>query len=513
MRRILAEALILLMIAVTGITCLPQPFDGDQALFTMGAREWSNGAVYFRDFQDLKPPGIYLFYMIAGRLFGFHEKGIHLFELLWNLLFAWTVIRTSRAWYRTSVMQYAAPLATCGVYYCIADTWHLTQIEWIVGFPLFASIALMCPLNERSASSSIPFVVAGILGGLTGLFKPLYGLLPASFWLCAILTMPVEGFLNRLRLAIKQGAAFALGVSLPLGLAALYFWNQQALASAIKTMFIDPPAVLAQKTDGYGMLVQGIRWFFVMYGPLIPLTFAAAVWSVRNDRSGFSLSLVAWTVAGLLLIMIQRMWWEYHYLLILAPMGLLSLRAIDKFIAYVSMLDGRWMTRKDRLAAICTCLLLFSTWPVLTLYRIAVLSQFGFAWTSEDTLRYQQRQHPEYVFAEEETRFLRSPDAIDGNIYVFGNPIYYHFADRHQAIPPQGWSIKVYLPDQWSGIVRQLKSSRPGYIYVANNKHEQLQKVSTDVLNLLATHYIPTNRTNHGTWYERKSAIPDQEFH
>ncbi|MBL8816249.1 MAG: hypothetical protein JNL58_09475 [Planctomyces sp.] len=513
MRTILTETAVLLIIAIAGITCLPQPFDGDQALFALGAEEWTNGSVYFRDFQDLKPPGIYLFYLVGGQLFGFDEKGIHLFELLWNLVFAWTVLRISAGWFDSPGFRCAAPLATCGVYYCIADTWHLTQIEWIVGLPLLTSLALLCPLQQKSGRSYLPYIAAGILGGLIGLFKPLYGILPALFWVCSMLTLPVNGLKHRFRLAVEYGVAFAFGVLIPLALAAAYFRDQQALAAAIRTMFIDPPAVLAQKTDGYGMLVQGVRWFFNMYGPLIPLTFAGTIFTIRHDRSGFGLSLIVWTVAGFLLILIQRMWWEYHYLLILSPMGLLSVRTLDRAFAFFGTLETSWCRRRNRITAFCTCLLLFSTWPVLTLHRVAVLSQFGFAWSPEDTLRYQQRQHPEYAAAEQETRFLHNPETVDDSLYVFGNPIYYHFANRCQAIPQQGWSIKVYLPDQWSEIVSQLKTNQPGHIFVANNKHEQLQKVSAETLNLLSTSYSMTSQSVHGTWYRRKAITPDPEFH
>ena len=68
--------------------CLALPFWGDQALFTVYARQIAQGAVLYRDIFDVKQPGIFLFYLLGGSLFGYTEIGIHLFELLYWLAFS-----------------------------------------------------------------------------------------------------------------------------------------------------------------------------------------------------------------------------------------------------------------------------------------------------------------------------------------------------------------------------------------------------------------------------------------
>ena len=64
----------------------------------MGAEQWLSGHVYFRDFWDLKPPGIHLFDLIGGALFGFDEVGIHLFELLRSMTLAGLLVLTVARW-------------------------------------------------------------------------------------------------------------------------------------------------------------------------------------------------------------------------------------------------------------------------------------------------------------------------------------------------------------------------------------------------------------------------------
>ena len=85
------------VILVLGAVHLPYPFGGDQALFTIGARELDRGAVLYRDFWDFKQPAIFWFYWLAGRLFGFDEVGVHALELVYFLLLAAVLLLTLRA--------------------------------------------------------------------------------------------------------------------------------------------------------------------------------------------------------------------------------------------------------------------------------------------------------------------------------------------------------------------------------------------------------------------------------
>jgi hypothetical protein len=55
----------------------------DQALFIIGGEAISKGAILYRDFWDVKPPGIFGVYTLGGKLFGFTGAGIHIFDGVW----------------------------------------------------------------------------------------------------------------------------------------------------------------------------------------------------------------------------------------------------------------------------------------------------------------------------------------------------------------------------------------------------------------------------------------------
>src|SRR6266566_2432657 len=82
------EILAIAVVVLAGSVHLAQPYRDDQAFFTIGAWRINQGAVLYRDYWDIKQPGIFLFYLAGGKLFGFDEIGIRGFELLYMVGFA-----------------------------------------------------------------------------------------------------------------------------------------------------------------------------------------------------------------------------------------------------------------------------------------------------------------------------------------------------------------------------------------------------------------------------------------
>ena len=54
------EILALAAVVLIGLVYVPHPFRDDQAFFTMGAWKISHGAMLYRDYWDIKQPGISL---------------------------------------------------------------------------------------------------------------------------------------------------------------------------------------------------------------------------------------------------------------------------------------------------------------------------------------------------------------------------------------------------------------------------------------------------------------------
>jgi hypothetical protein len=115
------------------------PLNGDQALFLSYARRFDEGLRLYVDLWDVKPPAVFAFYYLAGSLFGFTDRGIHLFELLWMVVLAAGMIIGLRPHLRQPWLAAVAPLAALGAYYGSCSFQEQTQIESLVNLPTFLS--------------------------------------------------------------------------------------------------------------------------------------------------------------------------------------------------------------------------------------------------------------------------------------------------------------------------------------------------------------------------------------
>ncbi|MGF1936586.1 MAG: hypothetical protein RM347_019725 [Nostoc sp. ChiQUE02] len=177
------DFLVLIAIVIIGLIHLPFPFDGDQAFFRLGALEIQQGKVLYRDFWDVKQPGIFYFYFLAGTFFGFNEIGIHLFELIYMLFFSIVLLLSLKSYFRHQRIASLVPLLTVGVYYTVSEPWHLTQVEALVGFPLF--ICLWLTYQSFKYEGKLRFFLlslSGLIGGIVLIFKLMFLLILLSFW-------------------------------------------------------------------------------------------------------------------------------------------------------------------------------------------------------------------------------------------------------------------------------------------------------------------------------------------
>jgi hypothetical protein len=84
---------------------------------------------------------------------------------------------------------------------------------------------------------------------------------------------------------------------------------------------------------------------------------------------------------------------------------------------------------------------------------------------------------------------------------VFGNPIYYRLSGRDQAISLHGWSLELYLPEQWARLREELDSARPPYVFVAADNRELIPARSPETARFLAEHYTVLRESGEGVWY------------
>jgi hypothetical protein len=503
-----------LVAGLIGLTRIPFPFDGDQALFTVGAKQLSRGALLYRDFWDLKQPGIYGFYEIAGRLFGFNEVGIHTFEWFYMMAFAVMLALMLKRYYRHPVAIGFLPLLTVGTYYAACRSWHLTQLEALVNVPLFLCLWFAYRAFERDGEfkqgrSQLLLFLAGVMGGCVLLFKVVL------FPLLLVVGLAQVNFKTRNWMAtvlFKMVPPIALGLLVCLLPTLLYFNHVGSLDLLLETSFEYPRRILTEVPDSvianeigpwWLRFHTGLLWFVPWVSPLVVLSGVGFYLSPQSYRDRLTLGCGLWIGVGLLVIGLQpTSLWAYHYSLVFVPFGILAAKGVDIAWEHVGTLGNSSFSvvTKQGIMGLALFFLLLPTFIPVTKDGLALVrARLGL--NEAERFEYQDEINHEYGILRQETAFLSQSDSLPGQIYVFGNPLMYFLSGRTQAIPINGWSLEYLLPDQWQQMAEQFAKALPPYIFVIQTYEDIIAERGASVHQLIQEQYRVLRRGQPGTWY------------
>lgn len=477
-------------IALLGLFQLWFPFSGDQALFTVGGRQLLDGSVLYRDFWDVKQPGIYVFFAASGALFGFDEAGIHLGELLWNLAYAVAIQRALRVRTRSVHVAAMAPLLIVGVYYAAEGVLDMTQVEALVGFPLF--VTMWACLGTRGPRFLRLFLAGLATGGVVA-FKLVYLPLAGVFWLFPAWEA-VRGA-RPVREVLATVAPLMLGLAVPVGAMVVYFAWHGLLDVVGFTWFVYPmstPAIEGRPWSRLLLLPPHVRDVLGLSGVL---ALVALVLRREQDLGRWTWACLAWLGAGIPLFAIQH-WWTYHVPLFMPPLALLAAGGLDVALQRKSTPRGvmTWV--------VAGVVALAAVFPLRFLaakgYRAAMT---GFGLTEDGRVALQDRMQPYYVSGRLWAKALTAPGALPGPVYVIGNPIALYLTGRDQAIPLNGWAVDQFDTGMWERMAVQLEVARPPYLAVRHLSGAVMRERSRAMVDLIRRQYCVSGGSPEDTWY------------
>jgi hypothetical protein len=491
------------IVVLLGLTRVADPFHGDHALFLRYAEAIDRGDVLYLDIWDNKQPGIFWFYLAGGRLFGFSEVGVRLFELAYQTAFALVLVVALRGWLRTWWLAVLAPIATIGAYYAMTGPRHLTQPEAIVAFPLFLALWLAGAPRASIRGRRLAWFGAGVCAALVIAIKLVFAPIIAIGWLAALWTAESDGpgrgsLLDRVLPAVAGLAVVVggiVGLSAAQGSLPEFAWT--SLAYPVVASAEVPIAALSR-------LAGSVAWYAVAGAPWLLLALAAGVrWRGRRQE-WLAVQMLVWVVVGAAVVLVQKFsWWEYHFVLFMVPVGLLAVRGADGVIAAVR-------PSARGLVSVVLVLVLFATPVAVTVGRVwradfepvGILPSLG---DEAAVLDYQRRRSPTYESIWQSTAFLRSPDAIPGPIYVVGDPLYLQASGREQAIPTHGWSWEMLLQSQWDALAKDLSDGAPAYVFLDDDMAPMVADRSPATMDWLARDYERLSADPDGVWFERRA--------
>jgi hypothetical protein len=341
------------------------------------------------------------------------------------------------------------------------------------------------------------------------LFLPIVG----CFWLVAVIARARERARAGAWLpgAVSDAAWIVLGVSLAILPVVAQLAAQGTLGLAWWTFFEYPARILGARGDlRLRELTDGLLWFFSRWSPLLALGLFGLVAGWQRGRDLVSLNLALWVVVGLVVILSQRLsYWQYHYVLLTVPVGVLAARGIDLLAGaarQAGMLPGRAAARAILIGGV----LLLCSWAVATAaFKTAVLVHHGFARTLDQRIRYERRMSRDgYPEIRREVAFLAAPTARPGPFFVLGNPLFNWLSGRDQGVPRHGGILWGHATTQdWLDWTADLEAVRPPYILVQSgftNAFERWPERCASFLDLLSRDYRVMRRDSAGVWYERR---------
>jgi hypothetical protein len=450
----------LALVAALGSLKLALPLHRDGATFLWLAIQVDRGAVLYVDVWDVKQPGIFIFDYLAGKLFGFTPEGVHLFELLWHLAFAVLVMIALRPTLTHRWLAAVAPAAFLAGYYVFCEAHQQTQLEILVGLPLF--VAAWCTsISRRSRGRrTLGFVCAGIAAGVATSFKHVLAPIPVAFVVAASIEVLRRNDDRRAStLIFSTWLPFTFGVLLVWGSMSIAFWRLGALDAFLSTTFLYPLGALNDiGAAPLSRLLTSLMIFGAAMAPWLVYATFSAPRLARADEPALFGRMAVWLVTGIAVILLQKSsWWTYHMLLLYPPTGVLAARGLDLAVGHLRAAVG-----SSTFPAMIASLLLVI--PVLAALAYPAGETARRLYTSiaehGDFERYRRTASVDYANAADAATFLERT-APPGSIYVFGDPTIHLLTGRRQAIPLQGSAWDFYLPSHWQQLPTDLAVARP----------------------------------------------------
>ena len=475
-----------------GLARLATPLFGDQALFAVGARQLNDGQSLYGDLWDIKQPGIYWFYQVAERAFGSSEVGIHLMELAWQLATGIVALAVIAPRLRHPRIGALVPVFVVGLYYATANANDLTQIEALVGLPL-ACCLWAASTAYKPRYVQLRLLACGAAAGVALVFK--FILVPVICVLFVFALVQRWRDEPRFRTVLKALGLLLLGTAMPIALLLLRTWRDGQLSLAVETWFELPrqilsiPGVRTQDRFISGFLHNGERW-----APLGLLALLLIYGAIRQ-RDPLKLALLAWTLVGALVVA-NQLWWEYNWLILTVPLGLLGVLGMDQLLTY-------WQESERRtLLLLFTCLLLLAFIPPLGLAasQLGDAARWGFGITSSGREGLQSERYGAFADA---LKLLGQPPP-PGSMYVLGDPTILYLARKPQPVSINGWSPDLFVPANCRDLRAQLADKRPDYLYIDDDSLRLVRDRCPREPDLQPSGYSPWARGPEGTWYRAR---------
>lgn len=487
------------LLALLALPLLWWPQSGDQALFQTGGRLLADGGIYWRDFWDVKQPGIFWLYAVSERV-GAGVLGVRLMEIVAAVAAGAVVLAVVQQWRLTRLATWAAPLLVVGPYVLSAAANGVGQVEGLITLPVL--IVYWACGRAALAGSARSAVAWGVGAGVAAFTVAALKLLYLPVVLAVVASALIAG--GRGRIAGRgQAAAVAAGLGAfgaLLALAATSIASQGIGALAWWSTVVAPGEQLATGLFTSGDAIRALVRLAVAASVTGPLAAVAVVVALRRGHAGRELGLVVWLVASAVLAAPQLPT-TYRSLFLLPPLGLLAVLGLDQVVTICR--TGR-LVRRGMIIATAAVLAVPPAVPVARLTGLLVAGGPS-VWSLSDASRLAVGDALGGSPMVSPAGLMRERVRPGTAIYVLGDPVVYRVLSARQGIEMNGWGPEIMSPRMWREIARELDRSRPEWIFVQAEYQADVD-TAPDVAAVLRRWYrVVDVPGGGGTWWHTDS--------
>ncbi|MCC7091506.1 MAG: hypothetical protein IT524_06050 [Nitrosomonas sp.] len=466
---------------------------GDQSLFVVIAQLLDAGKILYKDLFDYKQPGIFMFYLVAGKMIGWSDIEIHLFELGYWLLFSVILIYSLKDYhfFRANYFHALLPLFIVGVYYCNATFFHLTQLEALINFPLFLIVWLLDRVYKTEQHVFITYLAIGFLIGIVILSKLVFAPIIFSFLVIHfIFTIKYKSFIHIIK---KQLPPLIVGFMLPLSVFIGYIVHYQ-IEHLVVDIFFKIPASVIGLTDQIdpSRLYSSVSWFGKRMALLALLAAIGVLITPRKELHFFGM-IISWGVVGLFVILMQKTsWWSYHFQLLYVPIGLFAALGLD-FVIYHTLQAINFRTPA------------VTGFIVISFVAMAFNNQY--AALKQGMLSTNYTKLDSFDYARDDAANIIPMIKPEDSIFICGNPRMYVLTSHLPELSTNGWILEYYLDFQWEDFYTEFRNKPPTYLFVKNDYDRLIESKSEKLWQVILTEYREIDTVENGKWYKKLSSL------
>ncbi|HET7602743.1 MAG TPA: glycosyltransferase family 39 protein [Gemmatimonadales bacterium] len=315
--RNIAIAALAAIAAAWAVASLWWPFQSDHGVYAWMADVVLHGGMLYRDAWDVKGPVAALPALIAQVAFGRNMWGIRVLDLVATAAAGLALYRVGARW-----GSRPAALTAALIWLLAYASTRFSSTAQPDGFGAVLLLLATVPLLRPASPSTRALAVAGVVVGVLVLLKPIY---------LAFLVIPVIAVVPwepGSRLRAGQLGAIAAGLALPIVLLLGWFALQGALGA-----FFDAYIGYNVARNGPGIISGFLHMLAdgTLSYPIWLLAFgcalagAASLWASERRAAAV---LVAWILAAILVIHLQRPYYAYRAHVLAPPLTLLALAGL-----------------------------------------------------------------------------------------------------------------------------------------------------------------------------------------